>query len=156
MAKRKHLRREKLQGDLHEIARAERKSDIVTEYISYLVFSLSGAGMVRQAMTCRNDDAQYTSGSTWNMQWVGMTVDQFRAKFEAIGFTVVDHDIPIRMNYDKNAPVTREAQQPSRDDLELQVQVLTRKLEGETFGAIGESLSLPIKDIHRAYRKALK
>ena len=143
-------------GDRNEVAHAERESSIVSDYVSHMIFSLSGTGMVRQAMSFRGANDDYTSGSTWNAKWVGMTVEQFREKYEALGFTVTEHDGPKRINYEKNVNVVREVAPPLRDDLELQVQVLTRKLEGESFEAIGENLAIPIKEIHRAYRKATK
>jgi hypothetical protein len=86
-----------------ELARATRLSRAVgaAAYQPTSVYSLSLAGVVRSAMTFRNDETEYSHGSAWNVKTVGVTLEEFVAKYTALGFHVVEHDKPKRVNYDK-------------------------------------------------------
>jgi hypothetical protein len=127
----------------HEVARATKPARLVSdEYKPMLIFSLTAEGSVMQSMTFRKEEIDYTHGCGWNFKQTGVTPEEFAAKYEELGFKVVTHPKPKRVNYNKSALVGRKVIPPTKLALEEMRQVVALRLEGKTYKEIEEAMGI--------------
>jgi len=160
------IRREETARQLaahQEIARATRLSKAVgcESYQPTSVYSLSAAGVVRSAMTFRNDESEYSHGSGWNVKAVGVALEVFTEKYTALGFNVEQHDKPKRVNYEKPARGSHLPEDTSLDELQIRARVVELKLAGKTYKEIAIELGWgddqdAIKRAARTLREAMR
>lgn len=109
MAKRKK-KFERVELDTHEIARAVKKGNMLKNAESTIVYSLSNAGTVFSAMTFRGEE--YTSGTDWRARARKVSILEFVAKYDELGFRIRISRKPDakkhRVNYSKALRVGSE------------------------------------------------
>jgi hypothetical protein len=160
-----HFARERALDDSFEVARASKATKLVPAYNPVIVFSLSRAGNVRQAMTFRRPEEDYTHGSAWNLKKMRETVEGFQTWAGSNSLVVEMLPKAKRINYEKSIRVgqseaskeqrkaTREATREERaktapaqtpaeslDEKMTEAEVIRLRLEGLSYKKIEERL----------------
>lgn len=125
-----------LRQDDRELARATRPGCLTPLYQGMMVYSLTVGGVVRQGMTFRNDEENYTHGSMWNVVERKVSLDTFRQRFGRIEFQFEVHRVPRRVNFNK--PIALRAGVPliERRMEKLEYQAAELRLELMELGVL--------------------
>ena len=123
-----------------ELARATRPSNMMNRFNPTSVYSLSASGVVRQGMTFHDEEDEYSHGSGWNVKTVGMSVEEFKTKYTELEFKVIEHDKPMKINYEKPVRCDGSQEPIELDELQVRARVLELKLAGYSYKQIAVEL----------------